>query len=274
MKAPTQLRRAVVKAGLWVVLFAGGAGSTKGIVEAGHKVDIAINHSPVALAVHAANHPTTRHIVTDVWDVVPATAADGSPVYGLWASPDCRDFSVAKGGKPRDKKIRSLAWSVTRWCRPGPAQPQVVFVENVREFAGWGPLLPNGKPGKWRTEPERASRVFRAASPHINDAGVGWVYIAGAYDREKLVFVKIGYTNGKNPNKRVRQIAQGVPHRVELLAAISGTRTLEAEYHQEFYKSSVRGEWFEPSPDLLCRVETINSRGDRWRLHWGKVRKK
>lgn len=128
----------------------------------------------------------------------------------------------------------------------------------------------NVKPGKWRTDGEPSTRAFPGKAAPLSDLGkVGWVYIAGAYDREKLVFVKIGYT-GKSPPKRVRAIAQGVPHRVELLAAISGTRELELSYHREFYKASVRGEWFEPSPDLLARVETINMRGDRWKLHWGK----
>lgn len=30
----------------------------------------------------------------------------------LWASPDCKHFSKAKGGKPVDKNIRGLAWIV------------------------------------------------------------------------------------------------------------------------------------------------------------------
>lgn len=161
-----RLRAATAIAGLWVVLFAGGGGSSRAIVEAGHKVDVAINHNPTALAIHAANHPDTTHLVTNVWDVVPAEAADGRPVYGLWASPDCRDFSIAKGGKPRSKKVRSLAWSVTRWARPGPAQPQVIFVENVREFAGWGPLLENGK-----RDPKRIGKTFRAWCAKLRSYG-------------------------------------------------------------------------------------------------------
>lgn len=150
-----KLRRAVATVGIWAVLFAGGAGSTRAIEEAGHTVSVAVNHSPVALAVHEANHPHTRHMVTDVWDVDPVEAAGGRPVYGLWASPDCRDFSIAKGGKPRDKKIRSLAWVVCRWAKA--VAPQIIFLENVREFAGWGPLLTNGK-----RDPKRAGKTFRA----------------------------------------------------------------------------------------------------------------
>lgn len=36
--------------------------------------------------------------------------ATGRPVALCWLSPDCTHFSKAKGGKPREKKIRGLAW--------------------------------------------------------------------------------------------------------------------------------------------------------------------
>lgn len=150
-----KLRQTIVAAGIWAVLFAGGGGSSRAIVEAGHKVDVAINHSPVALAVHEANHRDTEHHVSSVWEVPPVQAANGRPVYGLWASPDCKDFSVAKGGKPRDKKIRSLAWSVVRWAKE--VAPTIIFLENVKEFEGWGPLLANG-----RRDPKRIGKTFRA----------------------------------------------------------------------------------------------------------------
>jgi DNA (cytosine-5)-methyltransferase 1 len=140
---------------IWVVLFAGGGGSSKAIKAAGEKVAVAINHSPVAIAVHEANFPETEHHTTSVWEVPPRVAAGGRRVGALWASPDCRDFSIAKGGKPRDKKIRSLAWSVIRWAKD--VAPDRIFLENVREFAGWGPLLPNGK-----RDPKRIGKTFRA----------------------------------------------------------------------------------------------------------------
>ena len=52
--------------GLIIDLFAGGGGASTGIEAAlGCPVDIAINHSPVALAVHEANHPGTRHLTAE-----------------------------------------------------------------------------------------------------------------------------------------------------------------------------------------------------------------
>src|SRR5687767_13417843 len=103
--------------GLVVDLFAGGGGASVGIEAAlGRPVDIAINHDQVAMAVHKANHPGTRHLEADVWEVKPQEATQGRPVGVLWASPDCTHFSIAKGDVPRRQDIRSLAWAVVRWA--------------------------------------------------------------------------------------------------------------------------------------------------------------
>jgi DNA (cytosine-5)-methyltransferase 1 len=130
--------------GLIVDLFAGGGGASEGIrMSLGRDPDIAINHSPDAVAMHAANHPGTRHLTNDVWRVPPLFATGGQPVDLLWASPDCKDFSKAKGGKPRSRKIRDLAWVVVDWARK--ANPRVIILENVEEFRGWGPLDAKGR---------------------------------------------------------------------------------------------------------------------------------
>jgi DNA (cytosine-5)-methyltransferase 1 len=135
--------------GIVVDLFAGGGGASTGIEAAiDRKVDLAINHSAVALAVHRDNHPGTEHLTADIWEVRPKEAVRGRPVDLLWASPDCTHFSVAKGGKPRKKEIRSLAKVITRWARA--VRPRVIFVENVAEFRGWGPLGKDGQPDKAR----------------------------------------------------------------------------------------------------------------------------
>ena len=52
--------------------FAGGGGTSSGLEAAfGRPVDVAINHDPVALAMHRANHPATQHLCESVWDVDP-----------------------------------------------------------------------------------------------------------------------------------------------------------------------------------------------------------
>lgn len=104
----------------------------------GVSVDIAINHDPEAIRMHKTNHPNTEHYCESVWDVNPVRACNGHPVALAWFSPDCKHFSKAKGGKPKDKNIRGLAWVALRWA--GTVRPRVIMLENVEEFKTWGPL--------------------------------------------------------------------------------------------------------------------------------------
>ena len=119
--------------------FAGGGGASTGIeLATGYSVDIAINHDPEAIKMHRANHPNTEHYCENVWAVDPVKACKGHPVGLAWFSPDCKHFSKAKGGKPKDKNIRGLAWVALRWA--WLVRPRVIMLENVEEFKTWGPL--------------------------------------------------------------------------------------------------------------------------------------
>lgn len=130
---------------LIIDLFAGGGGASSGIEKAtGRSPDIAVNHDADAVAMHQANHPDTRHFVSDVFEVNPEEVTQGRPVGMLWASPDCKHFSKAKGGKPVSKRVRSLAWVVVKWAKR--VRPRVIFLENVEEFQTWGPLTRDNKP--------------------------------------------------------------------------------------------------------------------------------
>ena len=125
----------------------GGGGASTGIEMAtGISVDIAINHDPEAIRMHKANHPNTKHYCESVWDVDPVKACNGKPVALAWFSPDCKHFSKAKGGKPKDKNIRGLAWVALRWA--GRVRPRVIMLENVEEFKTWGPLNRSHRPIK------------------------------------------------------------------------------------------------------------------------------
>lgn len=127
--------------------FAGGGGASTGIeLATGYSVDIAINHDPEAIKMHKANHPYTRHYCENVWAVDPVKACKGHPVELAWFSPDCKHFSKAKGGKPKDKNIRGLAWVACRWA--GLVRPRVIMLENVEEFKTWGPLNRSHRPIK------------------------------------------------------------------------------------------------------------------------------
>ena len=127
--------------------FAGGGGASTGIEMAtGISVDIAINHDPEAIKMHKMNHPNTIHYCEDVWSVDPIEACNGRKVALAWFSPDCKHFSKAKGGKPKDKNIRGLAWVALRWA--GKVRPRVIMLENVEEFKTWGPLNRSHRPIK------------------------------------------------------------------------------------------------------------------------------
>ena len=155
--------------------FAGGGGASTGIeLATGRPVDIAINHDPDAILMHKTNHPHTEHIQASVWDVDPEEACAGRPVGLLWASPDCKHFSKAKGGKPVDKHIRGLAWIVLRWA--GTVRPRVIILENVEEFQTWGPVR-RGRPVK-----SKAGQTFTKWLGQLRDLGydVEWRELVAA----------------------------------------------------------------------------------------------
>lgn len=131
-----------------VVLFAGMGGGCDGLEEAGYHVHVAINHDPVAVAVHERRHPHTRHLRCDVFEVDPREVCRGRGVRVLHASPDCTHFSVAKGSKPVSKRRRSLAWVICRWA--GTVRPETITLENVQEITTWGPLIAKRDPATGR----------------------------------------------------------------------------------------------------------------------------
>lgn len=134
--------------------FAGGGGASTGIEAAiGRPVDIAVNHDPEAIALHAANHPETKHFCENIWEVDPREACGSRPVGLAWFSPDCKHFSKAKGTALRDQGIRGLAWVVIRWARE--VGPRIIVLENVEEFTTWGPLVDG------RIDPARVGETFR-----------------------------------------------------------------------------------------------------------------
>lgn len=145
--------------------FAGGGGASTGIeIATGISVDIAINHDPEAIKMHKANHPSTKHYCEDVWQVDPIEACNGKPVALAWFSPDCKHFSKAKGGKPKDKKIRGLAWVACRWA--GLVRPRVIMLENVEEFKTWGPLNRRHHPIK-----NKQGKTFHKFVNQLEDLG-------------------------------------------------------------------------------------------------------
>ncbi|MFG1205601.1 DNA cytosine methyltransferase [Xanthobacter flavus] len=175
-----------------VVLFAGMGGGCDGLEDAGFHVHVAINHDPVAVAVHERRHPHTKHLRCDVFEADPREVARGRGVRALHASPDCTHFSVAKGSKPVSPRRRSLAWVICRWA--GTVRPETITLENVQEITTWGPLIAKRDPATGRVmrldgtvaaegervpvqeqwlipDPKHKGRIWRAWLKHLRGLG-------------------------------------------------------------------------------------------------------
>lgn len=127
--------------------FACGGGMSEAIEQAiGRHVDIAVNHDDDACSMHAANHPQTEHHWKNVFEVCPSEVTKGRPVGLLHLSPDCTHHSQARGGQPRSKALRGLAWIALRWA--GKKRPRIITLENVKQILQWGPLVAKRSGGR------------------------------------------------------------------------------------------------------------------------------
>lgn len=155
--------------GLFIDGFAGGGGASTGIAQAiGREVDIAVNHSETAIAIHKANHPGTEHFCQDIKAIWPLAATKMQPVAGAWFSPDCKEFSKAKGGPVKDRSIRALCWEVVAWLKD--VRPTVGYLENVEEFEYAAPLGDDGHPlkGQEGREFKRFVKSIRALGYRVS----------------------------------------------------------------------------------------------------------
>ena len=144
---------------MYVDLFCGAGGTSTGVETAmchGEKcarVVACVNHDPMAIASHSANHPETMHFTEDIrtLDLSPLIRHldqcrkkyPGALVV-LWASLECTNFSKAKGGQPRDGDSRTLAEHLFRYI--DAINPSYIQIENVDEFMSWGDLDEHGHP--------------------------------------------------------------------------------------------------------------------------------
>ena len=134
-------------------LFCGAGGTSNGIYDACDQLGLnlnllAINHWPLAVATHQANHPEARHLCETLDSVDPRKVIPGGRLNLLCASPECTHHSNARGGMPMSDQSRASAWHVLRWAEA--LRIDNIMVENVREFINWGPIGANGRPLKSR----------------------------------------------------------------------------------------------------------------------------
>lgn len=135
-------------------LFCGGGGSSTGLVEAcqevGRKIDlVAVNHWKTAVETHRANHPWARHYLSEIRSVDPRQAVPSGHLDILLAGAPCPHFSLARGGRPMNRRERATPRQILRWYKDLSVDGGVV--ENVPEFRSWCRLDSKGYPDKRRS---------------------------------------------------------------------------------------------------------------------------
>ena len=138
-------------------LFAGAGGFSTGAIMGGARVVWAANHWPVAVEIHAANHPQVTHVCQDLhqadWSQVPSHDL-------LLASPACQGHTKARGkDRPHHDISRSTAWAIVDAVEYH--SPPIGVIENVTAFLKWR-LYPSWK--------DAMERLGYSLSPHIVDA--------------------------------------------------------------------------------------------------------
>lgn len=148
-------------------LFCGAGGFSSGLRRACHRLGLdvsllAINHWDVAIATHSSNHPDAMHLCESLHSVDPRKVIKDGRLNLLLASPECTHHSNARGGKPMNDQSRSSAMIILDWC--DAITIDSLLIENVREFADWGPLYaadhPNQKKRNRPIESKKGS-LFR-----------------------------------------------------------------------------------------------------------------
>lgn len=85
--------------------------------------------------------------------------------------------------------------------------------------------------------------------------------------------VKIGWTSDrKRPTERLIGLQAGNPRTLSLLGVVSGTLEDEAQLHAQFEHAHIRGEWFNPVPELLAYIAAHAVMPDKEKAAGFKVR--
>jgi DNA (cytosine-5)-methyltransferase 1 len=185
-------------------LFCGAGGTSTGAIRAalrlGHAIDmLAVNHWPTAVKTHELNHPQVRHLCADLNAIDPLKVSRKLDL--LCASPECTHHSNARGGKPCDDQSRASAWHVLHWI--DKTKPEHLFLENVKEWEDWGPLLDAGIKyrgkyyGKGRPDPRRKGALFNQFVNSVQALGYS------------LEFRRINAADFGDPTSRIRLIGMG-----------------------------------------------------------------
>jgi DNA (cytosine-5)-methyltransferase 1 len=220
--------------------FCGAGGSSTGITQVpGLQVKLALNHWERAIETHGYNHPDTDHACADIAHIRP----EYTPRTNLlWASPECTNFTVAKGvkreqwdgqdslfseGLPDEAAQRSRAtmYDVPRFAEVH--QYEAIMTENVVEVTAWKPfrgwLQSMGDLGY-------EHKIISLNSMHAQAFGPG---APQSRDRVYIVFWRKG---NKAPDfERLRPMAECPTHgMVRCIQAFKDPKRIVGKYRQQY----------------------------------------
>jgi uncharacterized protein YozE (UPF0346 family) len=105
---------------------------------------------------------------------------------------------------------------------------------------------------EWEKLEEKLKLWGFAPSPPIEKSGcVYFIQSQGTHT------IKIGYTAGQAQN-RLKALQTAHPYQLNILATLPGDQNYEKLLHQRFAEYRLKGEWFEPHPDLLAFISLLN----------------
>ncbi|GCF07329.1 DNA cytosine methyltransferase [Dictyobacter arantiisoli] len=135
-------------------MFCGAGGSTTGAIQAGARVNLAINHWARAIETHNTNYPEVTHALTDLHMANPRRFPGSTILEG---SPECTEHTLAKGRKrtgqgqlelwdtgasdlatAAEERSRCTMWTPLDWAECH--NYQAVILENVVDVHLWRPF--------------------------------------------------------------------------------------------------------------------------------------
>jgi hypothetical protein len=124
------------------------------------------------------------------------------------------------------------------------------MVDMIKSEYGF-PLMP-GDSATWsrdvpRTAPQPREKTVKADAPL--PAEVVYFLRCG-----KDGPIKIGWTAARNLLGRISNLQVAHHELLSLIGFTEGGQTTEREWHERFSAIKIRGEWFEPAPELLAEI--------------------
>lgn len=119
-------------------LFSGCGGAATGILRnEGTEILCAIDYDENAVKVYEKNIKAKKIFCEDIRkiDLNKIPSFEKNSIKVIWASPECTNFSIARGNKLINEESKDLAFEIEKFVKK--LNPDFIFVENVPQFQKW-----------------------------------------------------------------------------------------------------------------------------------------